>query len=220
MQDFLHHSARAAARRKRSRAVWLGIAGLGAGAVILAETATRSDSNTVAADLFQSREECAASGQRSDADCARLFADAEIQQRESGPHYATRQDCEADFGTASCVGYPASAGGSGSAAANFFVPAMAGVLVGSALARTAAAPASLPVYRTCAPDTGNPDCQRSGGSGGGASGGHYYTASGYSVGTSGNKTTVDAAAFSTRGPGTTLSRGGFGARASAIRVAS
>jgi len=203
--------------RKRSRVVWLGLAGIGAGTVILAEVVS-SREDPVAADLFQSTAECVASGRYDAAARDRAFNEAASQQPQTAPRYATREDCAAEFDRAACA--PVSAAGNTAAGASqFFAPAMAGFLIGSA-AGTLSRPA-VPVYRSCASDSNPGNCQASASSGGSSGGGsRFYTGSGYSVATNGTRASVMPAAFSSSPATTTLSRGGFGARASSVRAAS
>jgi uncharacterized protein YgiB involved in biofilm formation len=215
MDEFGHHLSRRARRRKRTQRIWLTLAGLGAGSVFLYELIAPG-SRAVATDFYGTREQCSAAGKYSASDCARFFDDAAAEQRQSAPRYASRADCEAEFSNG-CAALPAELG----ASANLFVPAVAGLLVGGALAAGATAPRPLPVYDDCSRREG-PDCSRNSGSGGTYTGGGrvYHTASGYRVETASTSATVDSRALSTPAPSATLARGGFGARAAAIRVAS
>jgi len=201
--------------RKRSRVVWLGLAGIGAGTVILAEVVS-SREDPVAADLFQSTAECVASGRYDANACDRAFNEAARQQPQTAPRYATREDCAAEFDRAACA--PVSAPGTAAAGASqFFAPAMAGFLIGSAAG--ALSSSAVPVYQSCGSGSNPANCQASGG-GGGSSGGRFYTGSGYSVMANGTRASVMPAAFSASPATATLSRGGFGARASSVRAAS
>jgi uncharacterized protein YgiB involved in biofilm formation len=204
--------------RKRSNVVWLGIAGIGAGTVILGELSSSSSDDPISADLFQSTAECIVSGRYPVADCDRAFSEADRQQRQAAPRYATREDCAAEFGGAACTPVATQAGDPGGGASQFFAPAMAGFLIGSAAGVLSAQPAA-PVYRSCAADSSSANCQSSTGSGGGGGGGRFYTGSGYSVTSNGTRASVMPAAFSPPAA-TTLSRGGFGARAMSVSAAS
>src|SRR5215468_1852411 len=162
-------STRQERRRKRSRMIWLGI-GAGAGAIVIADLAWQGTDDAVSAEFFRTPEECRASGKHSAEDCDRLFTAAAVEQRETAPHYAERADCEAEFGADACLRYAADPSDAASLPASFFVPAMAGILVGQAIGQSLQAPAPVPVYRNCPPDARDPDCApRS--SGGGGSGG-------------------------------------------------
>jgi uncharacterized protein YgiB involved in biofilm formation len=211
----LGHDSRRARQRKRSHRVWLGLAGLSAGAVLLYELTAARD-GAVATDFFETPEQCAASGKYGATDCASFFKNAADEQRQSAPRYASRTDCEADF-TTGCTMVAAAPGSSGSVSGDLFVPAVAGILVGGALAARGAM--AMPVYDACERRPDNPSCARTGSSGGGGYGHSYHTASGYRVSIDSTHATVDGGALSARAPSATLSRGGFGARAGAIPVA-
>jgi uncharacterized protein YgiB involved in biofilm formation len=212
-------------KRKRSQLVWIGIAGATVGTIALGKLANTGSDDVVAADLFQSREQCVASDRHTAAECATAFDAASRIQQQSAPRYASRDDCEAEF-PGTCANIPATS--SDGTLTPLFAPEMAGVLIGSAL--IGFGPAALPVYRGCSSDgnqgTNQADCRSAVGSGGGGAGGFhggsggYYTSSGYRIDSNGTRASISNAAFHATPATTTLSRGGFGARAMTIHVAS
>lgn len=71
-------------------------------------------------------------------DCAKAFADAEQEHEKSAPRFAARAGCEAQYGSCSAIH---------ETAGDWFIPAMAGFMLGHALG--AGGPASVvsqPVY--------------------------------------------------------------------------
>jgi uncharacterized protein YgiB involved in biofilm formation len=199
-------------KRKRSRAVTLALMGTGASAGVIIGLWLWGSSSGVDGGMFRTVDQCAESGRYDRSTCADAFAEAERHHLEMAPRFASRADCEADFAPGECAPVPNSNAGSGPS----YAPVLAGALLGSALG-VAAVPAVQPVYRSC---TANPDepCSTSSS---GRSGGGYYTCSGYYVGRSYGTARVAPAAFSTAGASTsTMSRGGFGARAASMSAAS
>ncbi|MBI3517140.1 MAG: DUF1190 domain-containing protein [Proteobacteria bacterium] len=198
---------------KRSRIVTLSLMGAGAGAIALIEL--WPSSAEVPADAFQNVESCINSGRYDKSTCERAFAEAARHHTEMAPRYASATDCEADFTPGGCAPLATTAG----TTTQSYAPVMAGLLLGGALGAGAAAalPPVQPLYRSCTASVGD-GCTTGSGS---VSGGGLYTCSGYRVGTSYGTARVQPAAFSTARAGTTtLSRGGFGARASAMSAAS
>jgi uncharacterized protein YgiB involved in biofilm formation len=207
--------------RKRSRVVLLTMMGVGFGALVLAELWPRGG-GTVPAGVFQDVDTCINSGRYDRATCNAAFAEAAKHDVEHAPRFASQADCEADFAPGSCQALPQQPGAAAGSGPSF-APVMAGVLIGGALAAaagSAGAPAVQPVYRSCSADPQD-RCQPAAGTGGGGGyhGGGLYTCSGYRVGSSYGTTRVEPAAFNTV-RATTLSRGGFGARARAVSSAS
>lgn len=204
------------ARRMRSRVVLLGLMGAGAGALMIAPLLSRP--HAVDAGVFPDADSCIASGRYDTTTCERAFTEAAQHDLEHAPRYANRADCEADFAPGSChtITPP-------NDTVSFFAPAMAGVMIGGALAAASARstpPTIQPVYRSCTADPQD-RCQpgATGGAGGGGWHGGLYTCSGYRVGSSYGLTRVEPAAFSPA-RASTMSRGGFGARARAASAAS
>jgi uncharacterized protein YgiB involved in biofilm formation len=197
----------------RSRVVLLGLMGAGAGALMIAPLLSRH--HAVDAGVFPDLDSCTASGRYSITTCEQAFAEAQHHDLEHAPRYANRADCEADFAPGSChtITPPNDPGA-------FFAPVMAGVLIGAVAGAATAAgtpPTIQPVYRSCTADPQD-RCQPGAAGGGGWRGG-FYTCSGYRVGSSYGMTRVEPAAFSPVRT-STLSRGGFGARARAASAAS
>ncbi len=192
---------------KRSTAITL----LGAGVAAWAGINYFSD-DTVSAAAYENVQQCAADGRSREA-CERAFAEASDEHQKSAPHYARREDCEAEFGSGACTTLPGAPGGS---AGSFFVPAMAGFLLANALNSGYAA---QPLYRPCS-DPSDPRCRGSSftgsGGAGGAGGRWFFTSTGERVATGAGSTEVGRSAFTGHGTAATLSRGGFGARAAAM----
>lgn len=203
-------------RRKRSHWIWLGLVGAGTGILLLDLRSTDSD-DTVDGNLFTSVDQCAASGRYDRAACSDAFADAQRQRAGTAPRYASLADCEAEFARGGCTSLAPSTGAATSTAGAIFIPAMAGVLIGSGVAGLLK-PNVAPAYQTCSPDPGRQDCRgMSAGSGTSAGIGHYYSGTGYRLWSNGGSSvSASRAAFSGSSATTTLARGGFGARAAAV----
>jgi uncharacterized protein YgiB involved in biofilm formation len=198
--------------RKRSHTVTLALMGTGAVAGVGIGLWLWHSSSGVDGGVYRNVEQCV-EGRQFDRDaCAAGFAEAQRHHEEMAPRYANAADCEADFTPGECQPMPSGTGDG----KIVYAPIMAGVLLGSALG-VAAMPAVQPLYRRCANDPNDPNfatdrCSRS--SGGSHSGGAFYSCSGYRVASSYGSARVAPAAFSTAGASrTTMSRGGFGARA-------
>ena len=191
---------------KRSTAITL----LGAGVAAWAGISYFSD-DTVSAAAYENVQQCTADGKSREA-CERAFAQASEEHQKSAPHYARREDCEAEFGSGACTTLP---GTPGSSAGSFFVPAMAGFLLANALNSGYAA---QPLYRPCS-DPNDPRCRGSsftGGSSGSSGGRSFFTSTGERVATGAGSTEVGRSAFTGHGSAATLSRCGFGARAASM----
>ncbi|HEV2549573.1 MAG TPA: DUF1190 domain-containing protein [Stellaceae bacterium] len=190
---------------KRSTAITL----LGAGVAAWAGINYFSD-DTVSAAAYENVGQCTADGKSREA-CERAFAQASDEHQKSAPHYARREDCEAEFGSGACTTLP---GSPGSAAGSFFVPAMAGFLLANAFYSTYPA---QPLYRPCS-DPNDPRCRGSSFNGGtaGSGGRWFFTSTGERVATGAGNTEVGRSAFNGHGSAATLSRGGFGARAASM----
>jgi uncharacterized protein YgiB involved in biofilm formation len=194
---------------KRSDRVRL-LVGIGASAALLGVYVWERRDTRVAADMFEGRSQCIASGRYSEAQCEQAYQTAKFLSDRQAPRYFSRADCAAEFPAETCQPVAASPGVS---APDLFAPAMTAFLI----SRYFADP--QPVYRSCPDVSGQPDC-RSSSSGGGYSGRSYYTKDGYRISYDhDNGVRVAREAFGGRG-GTapTLTRGGFGGRA--ITVAS
>lgn len=205
-------------KRKRSHAVTLALMGTGAVAGVGIGVWLWHSHSGVEAGVYRTVDQCIASGQYDRAACEASFAEANRHHEEMAPRYATAADCESDFAPGECAPMPS---GTGDGKIQY-APILAGALLGSALG-VAAVPAVQPLYRRCVSDPNDPHyatdrCTRSGTS---YSGGGYYSCSGYHVANAYGSTRVAPAAFSTAGASrTTMSRGGFGARAASMSAAS
>jgi uncharacterized protein YgiB involved in biofilm formation len=197
---------------KRSQMISLGL--LGASFTVMVALSHCED-DAVAAAAFEDVGQCTASGRPRDA-CERAFAQARDEHQRSAPHYAMREDCEAEFGSYACTALPAQGGATGPSAASIFVPAMAGFLLANA---AGASYSAQPLYRPCT-DAGDPRCRPSSGTWNGGSSGTggrwFFTASGERISSSPGAVEVGRSAFTGKGSATTLARGGFGARAASM----
>jgi uncharacterized protein YgiB involved in biofilm formation len=155
-------------------------------------------------------------------DCAKAFADAEQEHENSAPRLASRAVCEAQYGSCSALH---------DATGDWFIPAMAGFILGHALATSGVASViSQPVYvdRTLTAYTGatvlgsyysrcavNPDypyCREGGRSGSG--GGFVYAWSGGGGGSSSSSRVWSSKNYTVESVRTSVMRGGFGSSAS------
>jgi uncharacterized protein YgiB involved in biofilm formation len=144
---------------------------------------------------YENLQQCVSSGQVSPEVCARAYADALEAQMRTAPRFDSLAECEARFGYDQCRAAP---GGSG----HWFMPALAGFMIGQALAHHDARPGYWGPY----PGYGSYGY-------GGYAGQPIYRARG----DRGEWQTADGGRFGwgARGPaapsvGETLSRGGFG----------
>ena len=154
-------------------------------------------------------------------DCAKAFADAEQEHDKSAPRSVSRELCEAQYG--SCTALHDGTG-------DWFVPAMAGFMLGHALGTGGmASVVSRPVYidrrgtaysgaspvgsyrSRCAVYPDDPYCRGSGGSG---SGGGFVYASGGGGGSSSSSSVWSSKSYAVESVRTTVMRGGFGSSAS------
>lgn len=187
---------------KRSRRISLVLMGT-------ATIALAACDDTEQAGVFSSVEECKASGIYTEEHCNSSLDEAKKQHAKVAPKFSTLEDCEAEFGPGRCSSPHGSqavqqGGGSGS----FWMPLMMGYLVGKALNN------SQPLYRPYErPQTGY--------SGGSGSWGGWRTGDNVQVSDRTGAQTVSSSATRASTPKTTtVSRGGFGARASSVGAAS
>lgn len=170
---------------KRSKSI--GLIAMSASVVAL----TACEEPQVEAALFENLSQCLANGDVDRSQCEADFKAAKAQHAQVAPKYTSQADCEADFGPQQCetAPYQTQSGGS------VFMPLMMGYMMGSMLSgRTGAA--AQPLYRS----TDDPKS--------------YRTADNKKVGNQIGRTQVARSA--TRTPSlksSTVSRGGFGARA-------
>ena len=149
--------------------------------------------------VVTSVDECLAQTNLSEESCQAAYQSALEEAARTAPRYASRAECESEFGYNQC-------GSSGSG--SFFVPFMYGYMVSSVINSLGEASyrrrySYNPLFRYDRPYTNYH--------------GHLMTADGYSIGKSGRSSyRVDRSAFKPKPTVTrTVSRGGFGAQASA-----
>ena len=167
--------------------------------------------------VFETVQQCTVMGY-SESACETAIAAASREHLQSAPRYASRADCEAEFGT--CESATAAASdtppsqtqgpdqqAAQSSMGSFFMPLMAGYMMGQMMGGRSAM--AQPLYRPM-----GDAARQAGGTG-------FYTGAGTKVATQTGLARVPQAALtSTRASGTTLARGGFGARARSVSVAS
>jgi len=200
---------------KRSAQVRLLL--MGSAAIALA--GCNDESKSEEARVYESVEQCVKDGVYTEKYCRDSFEAAQKVHPQAAPHYASKSECEADFGAARCQ-QPAASGTSGGESSPW-IPAMAGFLVGQVVSNLTHS-LSQPLYR---PDVGRRDW-------GGISSprsydpGSWRTGGNVEVGRTTGTTTLRPDVFSRSNTGsvpqstTTVSRGGFGARASSVGVSS
>src|SRR5579883_1778856 len=109
---------------KRSAIVWLSLIGAYIGVSYCVGSYKRNDA--VAADLFTSPQECAASGRYDRTQCDNAYAEAARLNQQSAPRYNSLADCEADFSPGACDRVPPASAVSTAPAATLFPPARPG----------------------------------------------------------------------------------------------
>jgi uncharacterized protein YgiB involved in biofilm formation len=163
------------------------------------------DDTTQPAAVFENIEQCVQVRYSRDF-CEREFEKARQLHQSVAPRYAVREDCEAEFGSGRCESRPSSSGsgsshsGGSRSSGAFYSPPMAGYATAApdAGGRPASGVETQPVYRTRSDPA-------------------FRSATGESFGARPGPTSVSSQAG--RAPNastTTLSRGGFGARAAAV----
>jgi len=174
---------------KRSRTAALLL--MGSAPLLL--TACNSDSEASRQGLYTSVEACVAATNDS-ATCKQAFAKASQEAATDAPRYASRAECEANYGADKCV--ERSDGGNHS----FFGPMMTGFFLSQMLRNGTATSAfnSAPAFRDGSGGWRRPD---PGGSSSGAYGGGVYRS-----GAGGAMVPINA----TPDRAVTVSRGGFG----------
>ncbi|NYZ11922.1 DUF1190 domain-containing protein [Azospirillum sp. RWY-5-1] len=187
------------------------------GSATLALTACDDTQEVTKAGVYDTVEQCLADGVYSEGYCRDAYKGATEQHAAVAPKYANVQECEADFGPGRCQVAPNGAvavdgqqasGGGGS----FFMPLMTGFLVGQLLNSGGRSYYGQPLYRPY---------QGTSGPGGAGGWGSYRTAQNVDVGA--RTGAVDVTRSTLQAPPartTTISRGGFGARATSVGVAS
>jgi uncharacterized protein YgiB involved in biofilm formation len=171
---------------KRSKSI--GLVTMGVSVIAL----TACEEPQVDALVFDSLEQCLADQDTSREICEANFQEARQRHVASSPKYTSQEACEADFGTEQCEQAPQRTQSGGSV----FMPLMMGYMMGSMLGGARSGVVSQPLYRSA-------DDSRT-----------YRTADNQKVGTTTGRTQVARSA--TGAPSvkrSTVSRGGFGARA-------
>lgn len=204
---------------KRSRAVSLVLL---AGAGVVAWSLAKRDPSQAEEDVyaFTTEGDCVMSGQRAAIDCQQGFATAADLHRQSAPRFASKSDCEAEYGANGCE--PGARYGAGSA----FVPIMVGYMMGAAT-RQALPP--QPLYGD--PQQPREEQATSSGGGGGGGGGSrsstrsrsFKTAAGTTIRTSIGSITARAPSSEVRSVSRSprvVSRGGFGSTGRSISTSS
>ncbi|MDT8405959.1 MAG: DUF1190 domain-containing protein [Methylococcales bacterium] len=79
------------------------------------------------AKIYNSLEDCRRELPDAPEQCEKAYQDALVKARETAPKFNSRNACEAEFGLGMCDTYRNSSGG------NWFMPAMAGFMLGRAL---------------------------------------------------------------------------------------
>ncbi|CCE22320.1 MULTISPECIES: DUF1190 family protein [Methylotuvimicrobium] len=148
------------------------------------------------ARVYTSLDVCKSENPQYAADCEAAYRKAQEEAAKTAPKYASRQDCESEFGLNRCTTYPHASG------QNWFMPAMAGFMFARALDFNRGYQ-SQPVftsYRRSSPFYNN-----------------WVTADGRSYGSNrSTNVTVGSDAFQSKPPVTrTISRGGFGSTVAA-----
>lgn len=170
--------------------------------------------------VFETVEQCTVMGYGQSA-CETAIAAAMREHVQSAPRYATKADCEAEFGR--CESGPVASAGntpptqtpgpdqmaqSGGGFGSFFMPMMAGYMMGQMMGGRGAT--AQPLYRPM-----GETARQAGGTG-------LYAGNGTKVATQpGLARLPQSTLTSARAPATTtMARGGFGARAQSVSVAS
>lgn len=180
------------------------------------------------AAVYDTVDECVKGGVYTEQACRSALENARGQHLQSAPRFASSYQCEQTYGPGRCENYAMSGGQSGQSG-SVWLPAMAGYLVGQAL-NGGQGWRGEPLYRRAA----EPPQQSSGVSGGGGGGWRYSsnarlddwfrTSDGGEVSKSTGKTTINHGSPGSStysydwggGRSSTVSRGGFGSRASSV----
>jgi uncharacterized protein YgiB involved in biofilm formation len=165
-------------------------------AIGIAVTALASCSSQEEVKVASSPEECASTTELSLVECEAAYQKAQAEAERTGPKYNSSTQCESEFGNGQCVQ---------SRSGGFFMPMMSGFMIGRKLSGGSSYCGSAynPVYRYSNPYSSQNN--------------RIMTADGTVIGKAGqrsyrvNKSTMKSKPSVTR----TVSRGGFGAMASA-----
>ena len=122
---------------KRSR--YVALLAMGASALAL----SACGESELPAGVYTSVEQCMADKQFSEADCKKAFATAKEEHPKVAPKYASKSDCEADFGAGKCEESPYRT----SSGTSTFMPLFVGYMLGRSLSGSPGF-APQPLYRT------------------------------------------------------------------------
>ena len=175
---------------KRSKSI--GLITMGISVIAL----TACDEPKVEALVFDDLQQCLADKDLTREQCESNYNAAREQHAAVAPKYASRAECEAEFGAEKCEQAPQRTESGGS----IFMPLMMGYMMGSMMNRGAVAP--QPLYRSAG------DAKT------------YRTADNQKIGTTTGRTQIGQSAA--RAPAmktSTVSRGGFGASARSMGTA-
>jgi uncharacterized protein YgiB involved in biofilm formation len=187
---------------KRSRSLRLIL--MGSAALALSACDDKKD-----AQVFETVGQCMDLG-HTQQECDDAISQARQHRLETAPRYASKADCEAEFGkceegskTADAPKDPNAPAQSyaHSESGGFFMPLITGYMIGRMLGGGTYGFAPMPLYTPMG-------------------GGGFYTGGGTRVATGPGATTVAQSALNEARTTSTLSRGGFGARARAMSVSS
>ena len=76
------------------------------GSMVSLAVLTACGNDDVDANVFETVEQCAASGQYTQAECQQYFDEAKAADAASSPAYANQADCEDEFGSGRCAQGP------------------------------------------------------------------------------------------------------------------
>lgn len=168
---------------KRSR--YVALLAMGASALAL----TACGESETPAGVYTSVEQCIADKQFSDAECNKAFATAKDEHKKVAPKYASKTECEADFGAGKCEDAPTRT----TSGTSMFMPLMIGYMLGRSLGGQPAF-TPQPLYR-------------------GANGTNFRTGDNRAVSAKTGMQSVPRSTTSSSFKSTTTSRGGFGRNA-------
>jgi len=122
---------------KRSR--YVALLAMGASALVLSAC---GESETPAG-VYTSVDQCMADKQFTEAECRKAFATATEEHKKVAPKYASKADCEADFGAGKCEESPYRT----SSGTSTFMPLLVGYMLGRTLSGQPGF-TPQPLYRT------------------------------------------------------------------------
>jgi uncharacterized protein YgiB involved in biofilm formation len=162
------------------RTAVLALVSIGAGAVVF--YALRDPGRTSEAHAYTTVQDCLLTGGVAEQRCREEYSRALAEHERTAPRYASRSECETEFGSGRCEERPGQSGGS-----SVFLPLLAGYMFGQLADRGGVA--TQPLYPArpdqCPPGAqpGQPNCppqQRSGGASS-SSGTAYRTGHGTTI---------------------------------------